>query len=316
MNGTCSKPGCGVADGVGCENGEPVLKNCPHYLGAKDTNTIAPETSESPADEAGLRLPWTGRALGVNDLILASARSQTELIALVGPYNAGKTALLTALFVRLAKAGVIVGHRFAGSFSLEGWARLRDYTKWPDIHGHSFPPHTPDSNERVPSLLHVAFRRNGERIQDFVFTDAPGEWFTRWLNNRNADDASGARWIVQNATQFVYTVDRAGLAGKERGLIRHRTQALARMLAEHRAGRPVLAAWTKSDDKLDTNSERPVRAAMQEYFGDHPSMDVSVYDNTSVELLAKLLRPPVTTESVSARLPQKSAFFAYNGGAS
>jgi Double-GTPase 2 len=310
MTGSCNKPGCGLKDGLNCDKGELDPRSCPHFQSGAVPPT-EPNASDVAADSMAIRLPWTGRALGVNDMVLATARSQTELVALVGPFNAGKTALLTALFSHLAKTGEIAGHEFAGSYSLEGWARLREFTKWPSASGHSFPPHTPDSGERVPSLLHIAFRRKGSLIHDLLFTDAPGEWYTHWLRNQSADNAKGARWIAANATKFVFVVDREGLASSEQGLVRNNTLMLARILSEQRRGRPITAVWTKSDMKSNEEVERPIRQRLRELFGKHPSLNLSVHDESSLELLKGLLesRPA----EIQARKPTltESAFMSY-----
>jgi len=316
MTGTCSKSDCGYPNGLGCDNGETSLENCRYFKRGEDSSSSPIDRSKTTPDsgEKAFRLPWTGRALGLNDLFLASARSGAELIALVGPYNAGKTALLTSMFVHLAKLGAIGDSRFAGSFSLEGWSLLREYTKWPNAHGHSFPPHTPDSNDRVPSLLHLAFRKSSEPVKDYLFTDAPGEWFTRWQKKHDADDAKGARWIVENASRFVYVVDREGLAGNDRQMLSHTTRALARVLAEHRRDRPIIAAWTKSDQETNATVERAVRSSLQENFGDHPSLNLSALDGSSVELLHQLLTPLAVPERAIVSNVPSSPFCAYRGG--
>jgi hypothetical protein len=316
MNGSCTKPGCGLKDGLNCEKGELDPRTCPHFQGSavSPAGTMAAESHVDGV--AAIRLPWTGRALGVNDMLLASARSQTELIALVGPFNAGKTALLTALFSHLAKTGEVAGHDFAGSFSLHGWTRLREFTKWPAASGHSFPPHTPDSGERVPSLLHLAFRREGGSVQDYLFTDAPGEWFTRWLHNQDAENAKGARWIADNATRFVFVVDRDGLAGPGLGLVRNNTLMLARILSEQRRGRPIIAAWTKSDMSPNEQIERPIRQRLRELFGKHPSLNLSVNDTSSLELLKGLLEPRAAENQVPKLVLTESAFMSYGGNSS
>lgn len=151
MKGNCSKPDCAVKHDLPCEMGHADPKQCSHYSTQAQESAV-PATDSVPDDGSGQRLPWTGRALGVNDMMLASSRSPSHLVGLVGPFNAGKTGFLTAMFTHFAKKGSVGDSLFAGSYTLQGWTRLKQYTVWPSVHDPSFPPHTPDTGERVPSL--------------------------------------------------------------------------------------------------------------------------------------------------------------------
>jgi len=131
-----------VKDGLTCEDGYPELAKCPNFSVVKD-EAAAPEPDMVNDDETGQRLPWTGRALGLSDMMLVSARSSPTLVGLIGPFNAGKTAFLTSLFVHFAESGLIGPFSFSGSYTLQAWARLKQYTVWPSTHGPGFPPHTP-----------------------------------------------------------------------------------------------------------------------------------------------------------------------------
>lgn len=316
MSGTCQRLDCDVRAGMPCEMGTRDFRSCPHYQAGAESAAAPESPTETPDDGSGLRLPWTGRGLGLADMTLASSRGPARLVGLIGPFNAGKTGLLTAIYAHFATKGAVAGYDFAGSFTLQGWGQLKDYTTWPSPSGGIFPPHTPDTGQRTPSLLHLAFRRRGAMVRDLLFTDAPGEWFTRWLSNEAADNAAGARWIADNATHFVFVVDRAGLAGPDVGRIRNTTLALARRLSEQLRGRPVIAVWTKSDGQCDVGVEAPIRARLTELFGEHPSLDLHVHDAACVNLLEALLhQAPVAARSQTHATPA-SAFLAYRGVAS
>ena len=314
MKGTCSKTDCGLKDGLGCDLGHPDWSTCPHFQETADGAAIA-ELGGLADDTSGQRLPWTGRALGLNDLSLASARAPAHLVGLVGPFNAGKTGFLTSIFAHLAKAGGIGSRLFAGSFTLEGWKRLKHYTVWPNARGPAFPPHTPDSAERVPSVLHLAFREEAKLIRDVLFTDAPGEWFTRWVKNQSADEAQGARWIAANASSFFFMVDREALAGRDGGKARYDTETLARLLSEHRRGRPIFAIWTKSDRPFDADAEKPVRQRLDTFFGDHQSFNVSVQTAAGLEVLGSLLDVRFETARTAVDPPTASSPFIAYGAA-
>jgi hypothetical protein len=248
-------------------------------------------------------------------MMLASARSSSILVGLIGPFDAGKTGFLTALFTHFAQSALVLPFSFAGSYTLQAWMRLKQYTSWPATYGPSFPPHTPDSAERVPSLLHLALRENLCPVQDVLFTDAPGEWFTRWVQNQSAENAKGARWIIDHATHFLFFVDRVALAGPDVGKVRHEIQVMARILAEQRHDRPIIAIWTKSDCPCAPDIEAPIRKKLQNFFGDHPSFDLHVKDPACLKTLELIL-----TRTAPAPLPispslreASSAFVAYRG---
>lgn len=314
MSGSCERPDCDIQVGLGCEMGVPDFRTCKHFkLGGESATPSEAPIDTSADDGSGLRLPWTGRGLGLADMTLASSRGSACLVGLIGPFNAGKTGLLTAIYAHFAGEGVVDGYDFAGSFSLQGWNQLKDYTTWPSTNGGIFPPHTPDTGQRTPSLLHLAFRRGDGVVRDLLFTDAPGEWFTRWLTSEAADNARGARWIADNATHFIFVVDRAGLAGPDVGRVRENTLALARRLSEQRSGRPVIAVWTKSDGQCDEGVEEFVRTRLNDFFGTHKSMNLHVHDAACLKLLGTLLEDSPTAPRPRMETPQASAFLAYKG---
>lgn len=317
MNGHCSLEDCGIHQGLSCELGHTELPACPHF---KPASGKVPESGGSltPDESPTQRLPWTGRALGLSDMMLVTSRSSASLIGLIGPFNAGKTSFLTALFTHFSKTGFVNGFSFAGSYTLGAWSQLRQYTEWPAQHGPSFPPHTPDTADRVPSLLHLALRNEGGTVRDLLFTDAPGEWFSRWILNRTSTDSEGAIWIAQHATHFLFFIDRAALSGSNVGKVRQDTLALARILAEHSNNRPIIVIWAKSDQPIAEDTERPIRAKLKELFGPHASIDVQVEDLTSLLVLEEILSQPDKPPSTPSQseLPislRTSAFMSYRG---
>jgi hypothetical protein len=311
MSESCKRADCDIAHDMPCEMGVRDHRQCQYYSGGAEATTAVKPTPESADDGSGFRMPWTGRGLGLADLTLASSRGPACLVGLIGPFNAGKTSLLTSIYLHFAQTGLVGSHGFAGSFTLPAWNQLKDHTQWPSTNGGMFPPHTHDSGQRTPSLLHLAFRRQSEIVRDVLFTDAPGEWFTRWLSNETAANAEGARWIADNATHFIYVVDRAGLASPQVGFVRHNTLALARRLSEHRLGRPVIAVWTKSDDRCDEEVETGVRQRLIELFGVHPSINLHVNDPECVKLLEMVLQTPPNLERPKVVFSPASAFLAY-----
>jgi hypothetical protein len=125
-------------------------------------------------------------------------------------------------------------------------------------------------------LLHLAFRRDGERAKDFLFADAPGEWFQKWGINRNSPDAEGARWVAEHADAFLLVADREALAGEAMGSARGALQVLAQRVAAERAGRPIALVWTKVDVEISAGMESTVRDAVFGTMPDASEFSVSV----------------------------------------
>jgi len=314
MSHRCEKTDCWIESLHQCDQGIKDFTKCPHYQFIADSNGAgAAGPKKKPEPEDGTRLPWTGRALGTGDVSLVSARSPTTLVGLIGPYSSGKTTFLTSMFLHFAKTGEIKGQSFAGSISLQGWENLVAHTKWPEAKGPFFPPHTADNNERVPSLLHLAFRTQSESLNEILFTDAPGEWFSRWTANQDGTDSKGANWISEHATHFVFFIDREALAGEESGATQAQTLALARLLKERRRNRPVIVLWSKSDTSADEEVEKIIGARMHSFFGDHASFEASIKNKGCLSVLAEILRTDnlVAPRQSRAAAPSQSAFLYY-----
>jgi hypothetical protein len=198
------------------------------------------------------------------------------VIGIIGPENAGKTTLLAAWYLLLGRGARSKSqHGFAGSFSLLGWEAVANSLKWAPGNLPQFPPHTASRVGRAPGLLHLAFRHD-ERISDYVFTDAPGEWFGKWAVNRNSIEAQGAHWIAENADAFIFVADREALAGPSMGLARGAVQLLGQRLAAERRGRSVAFVWTKADVALSQDMEDTVRSAVLEVMPNAPWFSVTV----------------------------------------
>jgi hypothetical protein len=199
------------------------------------------------------------------------------MIGILGPENAGKTSLLAAWYLLIGR-GANIGnrHTFSGSFTLSGWEAVARSMQWTPGTPPEFPAHTSTRGVRGQGLLHLAFREDGNRLRDYLFTDAPGLWFQRWAINEQAPDAKGARWIVDNADAFILTADCAALAGDDKGSARAAIQLLARRLGANRRGRPVTLVWTKSDITVAESMKFSVRDAVSSQVPGFEEMTVSM----------------------------------------
>jgi hypothetical protein len=275
----CTLSTCIEPQEIGCNRGFEFLEDCPHWKEGNvrhPSDTANPESSvpetkiDSPSDGRLLHLPWTGNSLGTGDIEVVTACNRTTLIGVVGPYNSGKTSLLTLIYLLVQHGEQASCAKFAGSWSLIGWENLAAKFRWGKGEGGpKFPPHTSRGAGRKPGLLHLAFRDQLGDRNDFLLTDPPGEWFSSWAQNASAEGAEGARWINARADRFVFLVDREALAAKERGKERDNLRDLARRLSNGLCDRPVAVVWTKSDVAVPATIEEDLRHCFSTEFPNH-----------------------------------------------
>lgn len=245
--------------------------DCPAWRGQSAASAEALE-------EVDLVLPpWSGSALGLVDLGFVAGRAKPIVVGVVGPQNAGKTTLLAAWYLLLARGLASLGEqRFAGSYSLRGWEAIAASMRWSPGVAASFPPHTSSRSGRAPGLLHLAFRRPSERPIDYLVTDAPGEWFQKWAINRDSNEGVGARWIAEHADVLLLVADREALSGPNMGAARGSLQRLAQRLAAERASRPVALVWTKADVDVAPDMEAAIRDFVLKSMPDAAEFSVSI----------------------------------------
>jgi len=282
----CALSTCIEPQEIGCNRGFEFIEDCPHWKEGNRqqvSETGNPESpgpqreakSDSPDDGRQLHLPWTGNSFGTGDIELVTACNRTTLVGVVGPYNSGKTSLLTLIYLLVQHGQQALFAKFAGSWSLIGWENLAAKFRWHKGEGGpKFPPHTSRGAGRKPGLLHLAFRDQLNDRQDFLLTDPPGEWFSTWAQNASAEGAEGARWINARADRFLFLVDREALAAKERGKERDNLRDLARRLSSGLRDRPVAVVWTKSDVAVIPTIEEDLRHCFGTEFPNHAEFRV------------------------------------------
>lgn len=267
----CPQVTCFAPD-TGCDLGHTDLSKCSRWHGAKVTDAA----DESLSGE--MLMPWSGSAFGLADLGFVSGRGKPMVIGVVGPQNAGKTTLLAAWYLLLGRGLIGVEDQlFAGSYTLSGWEAVAGSMRWAPGQSPRFPAHTTSRGGRAPGLLHLTFR--GEkcgRSVDYLFADAPGEWFQRWAINTDSDEGAGARWVSDNADAFMIVADREALAGESMGTARGSLQRIAKRLGAERGTRPVALVWTKSDVDIRPEMEEAVRSSVMDAMPDATEHSVSV----------------------------------------
>ncbi len=269
----CPDQRCG-APTLSCRMGEDALEACPIWN--KGAGDVAASTGVA-SSAGGMRLPWSGAALGTAGLAFFAGRADARLVAMIGPHNAGKTTLLGLFYQHLGRIGGIGTSRFAGSYSLEGWEAIAHALRWSG-NTPRFPPHTSSGAGRIPGLLHMALRGQDGRLSDALFADSPGEWFQRWTIDPSANDAEGARWVVERAATLLVVADCEALAGKDRGGARNDIIQLLRRVATVRNGRPVALVWTKADIAVPPLIRAAVSEAAQLVMPDVVAFHTSVVE--------------------------------------
>lgn len=284
----------------------PVLPACPHPQCHPDSNcALGERVEECPyfkkvagASDGSLNppvigdgLPWTGSAMGIDDLAWLAVRERPFLVAPIGAHKAGKTTFLASLYIGLFRGQLPVGHEFIGSYTLGGWEKLAAYLRYaPDGVGPTFPPHTPVTENRMPGWLHIGFR-GPSGVRDVLLADAPGEWFSRWAVKPDDDGGTGAAWLAARADAFLFFVDSAGLVGSERRTVIENLELLARRLATYSGERPVALIWAKADEEIRPNLRAEVTAALKDAFPKAEVFQTSIVSTTEAEPSRPFWRP-------------------------
>lgn len=311
MSGRCGNPNCFAHEGEGCALGE-----IPHTACARWRGQDAPEAAAPATETSHVSVPWSGSALGLADLAHLTPRGRHILIGVLGAHDAGKTTLLTGAYLQLLRGQRIGEFHFAGSRTLGAWESLAAHTRFDDpIKGSAFPPHTPRGTQRVPGLLHLALRNQQDEHRDVFFTDAPGEWFTRWAINKQAPEAEGARWTAQHADAFMVFADCERLSGSQCGNARRETRQLIERLSNSALREPVLLIWAKSDCLPDEAVQSAVRTTLNQRIPHAREFSTSVKDlktlsDALAEVIGRVWYAPVTA-SVSEPVINAQPFFAY-----
>jgi hypothetical protein len=313
MKGSCSNAHCFVHDGEACALGHLRYSECPSCSAAE----FKPEAVASPP-ETSARVPWSGSALGLEDLSNLVPRGRSILVGMLGAHDAGKTTLLVGNYLQLLRGRTLAEARFAGSRTLGAWESLAAWTRFDDAaRPPSFPPHTPRGTSRVPGLLHLALRGAQDEFRDVLLTDAPGEWFTRWSIQEDAPDADGARWVVRHADAFLVLADSARLSGSTRGQARNEVRQLLERLGNHVGSRPTVLVWSKADHKPSEGIREALRRTLTEHIPHAMQVESSTESRetlaTALEATLRETWNPPRASPVLEPVLQHQPFAAFRG---
>jgi len=189
--GACEKLDCTVATTGRCLISHPDPLDCLHFRSGSDVVELsveAPEVeaTESTGDEDVLPISTVGRTfhqgieLGADDAVEIMRARYAHLIGVLGSTDAGKTCLLSSLYLMASGGTLPAGYQFAGSLTLQAFEdRARGLREWEKgALPSQLVDHTVLAHPRQPSLLHLAIQEKAanRRRVDLLLTDLPGEW--------------------------------------------------------------------------------------------------------------------------------------------
>jgi hypothetical protein len=281
MTRRCAFNGC-FAPELSCGNGEAKLEDCQHWKSNAETLGAGEEQNAFTGVSGEFRFPWTGNAMGAADLNYLAGAASTRLLAMAGAADAGKTSLLAAFYLLMARGISPEGIAFSGSLTLEGWENIASNLRWSSPHGPSFPPHTSSGAGRRPGLLHLSLRMPTQCCE-LLAADAPGEWFSDWATNKQAPQAEGARWLADCSDVILVIADSQALAGAQRGQARKGLVDLLRRVGAEMRERPAALVWTKCDIVVPTDIQASIRDAANRSLGSYTEFHVSMHPGPNTE---------------------------------
>lgn len=262
--GACRNPDCTIQATGKCLLSHPDPRTCPHFVidmsgaGIVDSQTISERTEVAPSEPsdnvsvASARTFHLGHELGTTDALEIMRARYTHLIGILGSTDAGKTCLLSSLYLMACNRQLPQGYVFAGSLTLQAFEdRARGLREWEQGHlGAQLVDHTILADPRQPGLLHLAIRKDDavRRRLDLLFTDLPGEWTDNLV--LRADTAKQFRFL-QRADGIILVVDGVLLMSDQRFKeLQRMKQLLERLSTEVLGGNdvPLVLLISKSDE--------------------------------------------------------------------
>lgn len=241
----CLKSDCTVAETGKCLELHDEHDECPNFRARveevesessddfdhadkSESNTpVRLEASSQPA-----RQFHYGFELGTADAAELMRGSYVHLIAVLGSTNAGKTCLLSSLYL-MASLGVLKPHfSLAGGLTLQGFEdrarRLRQWTR--GVLPDKLSDHTVLSDPRSPAFMHLALRGQGEQATrlNLLLTDLPGEWTADLINRAE----TAARFeFLKRADGIIFVIEGPRLRSnaERHNEVRRAKQALQRL---------------------------------------------------------------------------------------
>ena len=318
MAGRCNLPECPAPE-AGCHLGKDDCTHCENFIVEAVEKKIK---KEKAADLKKSSIGWSGQAFTTDELALISSRTSPILIGVVGKADAGKTTFLAMLYTLLLNGKKFRDFNFAGTKTILGWDELHHKLKV-QKNKVAFPDPTPSQYYR---LLHFALRNAENQLKDIFLSDASGEVFSLWSQNRDDVNAENARWIYDNSNAFILFIDCVDLI-KRKNLAKTEIIDIAQMLQHDLQGRPLIAVWSKSDlkEKIHIKIKDSLKEELQNLFLNYTEIDISnfssddpdklVHENNLevIDWLLEKILVPSTTELIVNSNHKNDLFLNYKG---
>jgi ABC-type uncharacterized transport system ATPase subunit len=221
----CGNPECKVAVDSKCMEGIADPPNCPHYGKA----LIVVEASDGEAIVAvapGVRLPHAD-ALSATEAELVLRTKDSNLVALVGPHDAGKTSLIAAVY-ELFQLGPIGQYQFGGSVTLHAFEKTAHDAR---SESRRNDPHTERTKRGELTFYHLDLvSTDGSPRRCALFANRAGEDYMD--TQKNQDLAKAYLELRRSDTLTVLVDGEKLLLSAERHLARRDALLTLRALVE------------------------------------------------------------------------------------
>jgi hypothetical protein len=204
----CKEKECTVAQtGVCLLNNDP--KTCPQRIDSENAlpADVANELKDLAKPPQNPTFP-ASLSLSLAQANVLMAGQYCRLIGILGPPDAGKTAMLVCVYLLLA-AGKLAGFEFRNSRSLRALDEVsRGARRWKvgDPPG-ALTQHTEAPDERTAGFLHFRLAQREGDVVDILFPDLPGEWSTSLIDLNVSDRldflrSADAIWIMLDGLEL------------------------------------------------------------------------------------------------------------------
>lgn len=265
--GKCNLNDC-VAP-ISCHvHGGTNFEMCEHYISdveKGDANSMKTKNIKP-------NIPWTGDWLRPNNLNGIALRNSPALISVVGKADAGKTSFLGMLYTLLLHGRDLNSYKFAGSKTLIGWDQLH-FNLVLNKGKVNFPDPTPLGVNRI---YHLAVKNQHDKLQDILFSDASGETFAYWSQNKSDENGANAKWAHEASDGFILFIDCEALVLKT-SFAKNEVLDIAQQLSADLNNRPVAVVWSKSDkfDQIHPKISESIKERISTLFVNYKEINIS-----------------------------------------
>ena len=222
---SCSQPGCSYGTSERCLEGFDPPSSCPYLV----SNDAQPDEVETYPAQDLVDLP-SGEALTERQAEEVAREDLAKVIIIAGPFNGGKTTILTSLFEAFQEAP-FANFQFRGSRTLFGFERRCHLGRKESGADEADTTHT--SLREGVVFLHLALAKiEGERLThaNLLLSDVSGELFRRLRDSTAVAKEFDA---LKRADHLCIVVDGEKIVSQsERQIARNDSRSILRSMIE------------------------------------------------------------------------------------